>query len=87
MLSAGDPATGEAGYVVLEVADLTIGRPDVGAFAMQQLGTMSGGDQQITYVVAPGSGTGDLAGITGRLDLDIRDGQHHYDLVYELPDA
>ena len=54
---------------------------------MQQLGTMSGGDQQITYVVAPGSGTGDLAGISGRLDLDIRDGQHHYDLVYELPDA
>ncbi len=86
MLSAGDPATGEAGYVVLEVADLTIGHR-TGAFALQQLGTMSGGDQQITYVVAPGSGTGDLVGISGRLDLDIRDGQHHYDLVYELPDA
>jgi len=39
MLSAGDPATGEAGYVVLEVADLTIGGRS-GSFAMQQLGTM-----------------------------------------------
>ena len=48
---------------------------------------MSGGDQQMTYVVAPGSGNEGFAGISGRLDLDIRDGQHHYDLVYELPDA
>ena len=86
MLSAGDPATGEAGYVVLELAELAIGERS-GTFAMQQLGTMSGGDQSITYVVTPGSGTGDLAGITGRLELDIRDGQHHYDLVYDLPDA
>ncbi|MEO6510149.1 MAG: DUF3224 domain-containing protein, partial [Nocardioides sp.] len=86
MLSGGDPASGEAGYVVLEVAELTIASRS-GTFAMQQLGTMSGGDQSITYVVTPGSGTGDLAGITGRLELDIRDGQHHYDLVYELPDA
>jgi len=86
MLSAGDPATGEAGYVVLEVADLTIGERS-GTFAMQQLGTMSGGDQSITYVVTPGSGTGGFAGISGRLELEIRDGQHHYDLVHDLPDA
>ena len=86
MLSAGDPATGEAGYVALEVASVRLhGR--TGTFAMQQLGTMSGGEQHLTYVVTPGSGTGDLAGISGRLDLEIRDGQHHYDLVYELPDA
>jgi hypothetical protein len=86
MLSAGDPATGEAGYVVLEVAELTIGERS-GTFAMQQLGTMSGGDQSITYLVTPGSGTGGFAGISGRLELEIRDGQHHYDLVHDLPDA
>jgi len=86
MLSAGDPATGEAGYVVLEVADLTIGERS-GTFAMQQLGTMSGGGQSITYLVTPGSGTGGFAGISGRLELEIRDGQHHYDLVHDLPDA
>jgi hypothetical protein len=86
MLSAGDPATGEAGYVVLEVADLTIGERS-GTFAMQQLGTMSGGDQSITYLVTPGSGTGGFVGISGCLELEIRDGQHHYDLVHDLPDA
>jgi len=86
MLSAGDPATGEAGYVVLEVADLTIGERS-GTFAMQQLGTMSGGDQSITYLVTQGSGTGGFVGISGRLELEIRDGQHHYDLVHDLPDA
>jgi hypothetical protein len=86
MLSAGDPATGEAGYVVLEVAELTIGERS-GSFAMQQLGTMSGGDQSITYLVTPGSGTGGFAGISGRLELEIRDGEHHYDLVHDLPDA
>ena len=86
MLSAGDPAAGEAGYVVLEVADLTIGERS-GTFAMQQLGTMSGGGQSITYLVTPGSGTGGFAGISGRLELEIHDGQHHYDLVHDLPDA
>jgi hypothetical protein len=86
MLSAGDPATGEAGYVVLEVADLTIGERS-GTFAMQQLGTMSGGQQSITYLVTPGSGTGGFAGISGRLELEIRDGEHRYDLVHDLPDA
>ena len=86
MLSAGDPASGEAGYVVLEVAELTIGERS-GTFAMQQLGTMSGGQQSITYLVTPGSGTGGFAGISGRLELEIRDGEHRYDLVHDLPDA
>ena len=86
MLSAGDPTRGEAGYVVLEVAVWQLGER-FGTFALQQLGTMSGGDQQISYVVTPGSGTGDFTGISGRLELEISDGQHHYDLAYELPDA
>jgi hypothetical protein len=86
MLSAGDPASGEAGYVAIETAEVAIGGRS-GTFALQQLGTMSGGDQHITYLVAPGSGTDDLAGISGRLELEVRDGAHHYDLAFDLPDA
>ena len=86
MLSAGDPATGEAGYVALEVAVWQLG-DRFGTFTLQQLGTMSGGEQHLTYVVTPGSGTDGFVGITGRLELEIRDGKHHYDLVHELPDA
>lgn len=85
MLSAGDPSVGAAGYVAMEVAEVAIG-DRTGSFALQQLGTMADGEQSLTYLVTPGSGTGDLAGIAGRLDLDIRDGVHHYDLVVELPE-
>ena len=86
MLSAGDPTAREAGYVAIEMASWQLGDL-VGTFFLQQLGTMSGGDQHLTYVVTPGSGTGGFTGITGQLELDIRDGRHHYDLAYELPDA
>ena len=34
---------------------------------------MDNRDQSLTYLVVPGSGTGDFAGVTGRLELDIHD--------------
>lgn len=88
MLTAGDPATGSAGYVALEVVDGVLeGRR--GTFALQQLGTMEGGDPQLTYVVAPGSGTGELAGTTGSLLIgEIDDhGVHQVTLDLDLPGA
>jgi hypothetical protein len=85
MLSAGDPAAGTAGYVALEVVEGSLhGR--AGSFAFQQLGVMHGGGQELRYDVVPGSGTGDLAGLTGSLELTIEDdGTHRYDLGYALP--
>lgn len=73
MLAAGDPATGKAGYVAVETVD---GELDGlrGGFAFQQFGTMTAPDQQLRYEIVPGSGTADLAGITGTLDLEIIDG-------------
>jgi hypothetical protein len=84
MLSAGDPAAGRAGYVALEVVSGTLhGRS--GTLAFQQLGTMRGDEQEQRYDVVPGSGTGDLAGLEGRLTLDIDEaGTHTYDLAYTL---
>lgn len=82
MLTAGDPATGSAGYVALEVFD---GRIDgrSGTIAFQQLGTMSEGDPVLQYVLAPGSGTGDLAGVTGMLTIEAvgDDGVHQVALT------
>jgi hypothetical protein len=85
MLSAGDPAAGRAGYVALEIVTGTLhGR--VGSFAFHQLGVMRGDEQELRYDVAPGSGTGDLAGLEGSLTLHIDDaGTHTYDLSYTLP--
>jgi hypothetical protein len=83
MLSAGDPAQGSSGYVALEVVDGSLdGRP--GSLAFQQLGAMSNGDQELLYLVVPGSGTGELAGITGTLALTIDERGHSYELIYTL---
>jgi hypothetical protein len=83
MLSAGDPSTGRAGYVALEIFEGTVdGRS--GTVAFLQLGTAVGGGQSLTYVVAPGSGTGELAGITGTVELSVVQGRHEVRLRYTL---
>ena len=83
MLSAGDPTQGNAGYVALETVDGSLdGR--AGTFAFQQLGVMHAGDQYLDYRVVPGSGTGELIGITGTLALTIDERGHTYVLTYAL---
>ncbi len=84
MISGGDPGAGSAGYVAMEFVDGHIG-PLVGGFALQQFGTMRDGKAHQVYEIVPGSGTGELAGITGTLMMDVTDGTHHYALSYELP--
>jgi hypothetical protein len=84
MLSAGDPQAGTAGYVAIETVKGRLGDRE-GGFAFQQFGTMSGGHQTLHYEVVPGSGYGELAGISGILRLTIdEDGTHHYELEYDL---
>ncbi len=84
MLSAGDPEAGTAGYVAIEVVKGRLGERQ-GGFAFQQFGTMHGGSQTLHYEVVPGSGNGELSGISGTLRLTIdADGTHNYELEYDL---
>ncbi len=84
MLSAGDPASGRAGYVALEVFTGQLGERD-GSFALQQFGTMDAGDPVLYYEIVPGSGGGELAGIAGKGTLDVDDaGTHRFTLDYQL---
>lgn len=84
MLTGGDPARGTAGYVALEVVDGVLdGRR--GGFALQHHGAMDAAGARLSIEVVPGSGTGELAGIEGRLDLQRRDGRHDYVLSWRLP--
>jgi hypothetical protein len=84
MLSAGDPQSGAAGYVAIETFVGTLDGRD-GGFALQQLGTMLAGEHILHYLVVPGSGHGDLAGITGSFQLTVDDdGTHRYALDYEI---
>jgi uncharacterized protein DUF3224 len=50
------------------------------------LGQMDASGQRLTIVVVPGSGTGELAGLEGKLEITIaKGGAHSYDLAYTLP--
>ena len=84
MLTGGDPAAGAAGYVAMEVVEGAVdGRR--GTFQLQQLGVAADGGQRLDYLLVPGSGTGDLAGITGSVELTVEEGRHCVELTYELP--
>jgi hypothetical protein len=86
MLAAGDAAKGSAGYVAMEKVSGTLhGRS--GSFVLQHSGTMNRGDLQLSVTVVPGSGTGQLTGIAGKMDIKIADGKHFYDFEYSLPEV
>ena len=86
MLTAGTAVAGSAGYVAMEkVAGTLHGRR--GTFALQHSGTMARGAPQLTLTVVPDSGTGELAGLTGKLSITIADGKHSYEFEYDLPEA
>lgn len=86
MISAGSPAEGTAGYVAMEVFEGTIGGRR-GSVAFEQLGTMDAGGQGLRYLIVPGSGTGELDGLIGVLNLtvDTESGAHRVEA--ELGDS
>ena len=85
MLSSGNPASGSAGYVALEVVRGTLdGRS--GSFVLQHSSTLARGKPQQSITVVPDSGTGALVGLDGRMVVDIAPGgAHSYRFEYTLP--
>jgi len=86
MLGAGDPAKGTAGYVAIEYVTGTL-NGHKGAFGLQHSGTMEGGSFKLSVQVVPGSGSGELAGISGTMTITIAAGKHSYTFDYTLPAA
>ena len=84
MFSAGDPQHGAAGYVAIEIVTGVL-HGKHGSFALGHQGTMDGSGRRLTVLVMPGSGTGELSGISGTFAIQIADGAHSYDLEYSLP--
>ena len=84
MFSGGDPKKGVAGYVAIEVVTgLLQGKR--GSFALAHQAAMDAAGPRMTVFVVPGSGTGELSGISGTFTIKIADGVHSYDLEYSLP--
>ena len=84
MLSAMTDTKGSAGYVAIERVTGTLGG-HTGSFVLQHTATMNRGTPQLSITVVPDSRTGQLTGLTGTMNVIIKDGKHTYVFDYALP--
>lgn len=84
MLSAGDGKPGSSGvYVAIErVTGSLHGRK--GSFILVHNGIMNRGVPSLAISVSPDSGSGELTGIGGTMNIIIADGKHSYEFAYTL---
>jgi hypothetical protein len=84
MLSGMGTVKGSGGYVAIERVTGTLdGR--TGTFILQHNGTMQNGVYHLNVIVVPDSGTAQLTGLQGTMEIIIKEGKHSYDLTYTLP--
>lgn len=85
MLATGSGGKGASGgYVALERVTGTLhGRS--GSFVLQHNATMTRGVPDLNIIVVPDSGTGALAGLSGKMNIIIAEGKHSYEFDYDLP--
>ena len=82
MVAAYTATPGSAGYVAIEHFSGSVGGKS-GSFVFQHNGLMNRGEAELTVTIVPDSGTGELAGISGTLEIDSDAGGHTYILEYE----
>jgi hypothetical protein len=87
MLTAGTAGgKGSGAYVAIERVSGTLhGRK--GTFMLQHRGIMTRGAAELTITVVPDSGTGQLAGLAGKMDIKISEGKHSYDFEYTFAET
>jgi hypothetical protein len=77
MLTAGDASKGSGAYVAIENVSGTL-HGKKGTFALHHVGVMDRNAQDLAIAVVPGSGTGELAGLSGTMTIEIKDGGKHF---------
>jgi hypothetical protein len=83
MLSAMTSVQGSAGYVAIERVTGTLAGHS-GSFVLQHHATMNRGVPRLSITVVADSGTGELTGLTGTMNIRIEGGKHFYDFEYSL---
>ena len=83
MIAAFTATPGSAGYVAIEHFVGSVGGRS-GSFVLQHSGVMDKGDARLAVTIVPDSGSGELTGISGRLEIDNDQGQHSYVLDYRI---
>jgi hypothetical protein len=84
MLAAGDPSSGNAGYVAIEQITGTLNGHS-GFFSLHHIGAMDQGNLRLSVTVVPGSGSGELTGISGSMTILHDSGKHSYEFEYTVP--
>jgi hypothetical protein len=83
MLTGMSPVKVSAGYVAIEnVTGSLEGKS--GTFNLQHFGIMSATESRLILEVIPDSGTGELTGLSGKMEINNDDGQHSYVFEYAL---
>lgn len=83
MLAFNTAVKGSAGYVAMERVEGTLdGRR--GSFVLQHSGTMNRGAASLVLTVVPDSGTDELAGLSGTMEIIVEGGAHSYRFAYDL---
>ena len=84
MLTAMTALKGSAGYVAIEKFVGTL-ENKTGSFVLQHFGIMSApGESRLVLEVVPDSGTNQLSGLSGKMEIDREDGKHSYTFHFEL---
>ena len=83
MLAAMTSVQGSAGYVAMEKVTGRLGGRS-GTFVLQHSATMNRGVPSLSITVVPDSGTGELEGLSGTLNIIIADGKHSYEFEYAI---
>jgi hypothetical protein len=84
MLSAKTTVKGSAGYVAIEQVEGSLNGKK-GSFVLQHFGIMNAGQSRLILEVVPDSGTRELVGLSGSMEIKIESGQHFYVFEYHLP--
>jgi hypothetical protein len=89
MLAVGS-AKSSGVYVAIETFAGTLltssGEKKSGGFSLHHTGIMTKNSPSLSINVVPDSGTGQLAGISGKMNIIIApDGKHSYEFEYTLP--
>jgi len=83
LMASSDSVKNSAGYVAIEKVTGTLnGRR--GSFYLQHNGVMTRGVGELTITVIPDSGTDQLVGLRGKMNIIIADGKHSYEFEYTL---
>src|ERR1044072_411146 len=83
LMASSESVKNSAGYVAIEKVTGTLnGRR--GSFYLQHNGVMTRGTGELTITVIPDSGTDQLTGLSGKMNIIIAEGKHSYEFQYTL---